>query len=228
MEVDEILTELAQLDLSKFYERDAQDFSNRELPELAAVFAVADALAELRGRNYDLRIFRGGVALCAPEADRLSAAAACALLGLSLVTLDAPPDETALLRAAPDVVFTGAPLGEVCNALYRDGHLRERPLLVATDTSLPLLLSLLHRFGGAGAMRGQTYDLPPSSPPDLPPLTARFDLVPSGATLSGAALKAVEALRPFVLAAFVLLGKSPEPVKLLETLRSRGASRRVI
>ena len=60
---DEILRELKTLDLSKMYRNDFFLTWDKTDQEIAGVFAVADALRDLRERNISTRIFDSGLGI---------------------------------------------------------------------------------------------------------------------------------------------------------------------
>lgn len=225
----DILSELRQLELSGFYERDMTRLEDRSDRELAVVFAVADALRDLRSRNYATRIFRTGLALWeGPEEPGYAAfAAACAMLGLSCQRLEGLT-AAALAAAGPDVICARGELGTLCDELYRAGVLTQRPLALPRETALPYVLRLIHRKEGAQGLWGETLPDPPSPPGDLPALRQRFGLAPGEAPMERDECWRSESLRPYVLAAMILLGKCPDPVKLLDQLQRQGLARRII
>ncbi len=219
--IEEILTELRTLDLSQLYERDFLDLTQRSAQELAGICAVADALRELRERNYSVSIFQNGLALCRPGGQFLAFAAACDMLGLRAVECADPR----LAWAAPDVVSDDICGGE---ELFRGKVLHQRPLRIQTDTGLPMILYLIHRYNGVEGMRGQELPLLTCPPADMARLADRFGMVPGVTALEDVEVERMESYRPYVLAAMIFLGKAPEPVRLLETVQRRGTARRMI
>ena len=89
---DEILRELKTLDLSKMYRNDFFLTWDKTDQEIAGVFAVADALRDLRERNISTRIFDSGLGISLfrdnSTRTRFSFASACNLLGLEVQDLD--------------------------------------------------------------------------------------------------------------------------------------------
>ena len=89
---DEILRELKTLDLSRMYRNDFFLTWDKTDQEIAGVFAVADALRDLRGRNISPRIFDSGLGISLfrdnSTRTRFSFASACDLLGLRVQDLD--------------------------------------------------------------------------------------------------------------------------------------------
>lgn len=225
----DILEELGQLELGGFYERDMTALEDRSDRELAGIFAVADALRDLRLRNYSTRIFRTGLGLWEGEetADYAAFAAACAMLGLSCLRLERLTAAD-LAAAGPDVVCPRGELDGLNDQLYRSGALDQRPLALPRETALPHVLRLMHRSDGAQGLWGKALPEPPSVPGDLDALRRRFGLTSGGAPMERGEHLAAEGLRPYVLAAMILLGKCPEPVKTLERLQRQGMARRII
>lgn len=219
--IEEILAELRTLDLSGLYERDFLDLTQKSAQELAGICAVADALRELRERNYSVAIFQNGLALCRPGGRFLAFAAAAEMLGLRAVEADDPR----LAWALPDVVADDLAGGE---ALFREKVLHQRPLRVRTDTGLVMILYLIHRYGGVEGLRGQELPLLNCPPEDMARLADRFGMVPGVAVLDGVEEERMESYRPYVLAAMVFLGKVPQPVRLLEDVQRRGTARRLV
>ena len=88
---DEIVRELKTLDLSRMYQGDFFRTWDKSDQEIAGVFAVADALRNLRQRNLSVRMFDSGlgVLLCREEdpRSRFPFASACNLLGLEVQRL---------------------------------------------------------------------------------------------------------------------------------------------
>lgn len=228
-ELGAILTELRGLELSGLYERDFVAVGEKSDGELAGVFAVADALRELRSRNYATRIFQTGLGLWeGPEGPGYAAfAAACAMLGLSCARLERLTPEV-LAAAAPDLICAPAGWSWQLDELYRAGTLEQRPLALPQNTALPLVLHLLHQSGGAGALRGREAPAMPEEAEDLAELSRRFGLVQGDREMEDRERWALESLRPYVLAAMALLGKCPEPVRILEGFQRRGEARRSV
>ncbi len=219
--IEEILEELRILDLSGLYERDLTDLTQKSAQELAGICAVADALRELRERNYSVSIFQNGLALCRPGGRFLAFAAAAEMLGLRAVEVHDPR----LAWAMPDVVADDLTGGET---LFGEKVLHQRPLRVRTDTGLVMILYLIHRFGGVEGLRGQELPLLSGPPEDMARLADRFGMAPGVTVLDGLEEERMESYRPYVLAAMIFLGKAPEPVRLLEDLRRRGTPRRLV
>lgn len=225
----DILAELRQLELGGFYERDMTHLESRDDRELAGIFAVADALRDLRSRNYATRIFRTGLGVWeGPEAAGYAAfAAACEMLGLSCLRLERLT-ESNLVAAGPDVVCARGEFGTLGEELYRSGALTQRPLALPRETALPYVLRLIHRSGGAQGLWGAALPDPPSIPEDLDALRQRFGLTRGWEPMGREEHLAAEGLRPYVLGAMILLGKCPESAALLARLQRQGLARRII
>ena len=89
---EEILKELGTLDLRGMYGQDFLLTWDKSMQELGGVFAVADALRNLRERNISTRIFDSGLGVSLfrdnSTRTRFSFASACNLLGLEVQDLD--------------------------------------------------------------------------------------------------------------------------------------------
>ena len=229
MELSEILKELASLDLSGCYERDWVTSEPKSDQEPAGVFAVADALKDLRDKNYATPIFHTGLALWEGEKTPgyYAFVAACAMLGLQTKRVEHLTTQL-LAAAAPDVICPCQAMGDVCDKLYRSGALTQRPLSLPRDTALPWVLHVLHKSGGVREMLGREIPLGPDAPADLSSLTQRFGLVAVVREPEELELCQVEGLRPYILAAMILLGKCPDPVAVLTRLQRQGQPRRLV
>ena len=86
------LDELAKLDFSKMYNEDFLLTWEKSTDELRALYAVADALRNLRERNISTRLFESGLAVSLfrdnSTRTRFSYASGSNLLGLQLMDLD--------------------------------------------------------------------------------------------------------------------------------------------
>lgn len=229
MELRDILEELEHLDLSGLYERDWLELSAKSGAELAGVFAVADALRALRDKNYATVIFRSGLALWEGSEEELFApfAAGAALLGLRPLRLERV-DAQVLAATAPDVLCARSDRAGLCQELYQSGVLSQRPLSLPRDTALPLALFMLHECGGVQALWNREAPLPRRGTADLAGLAQRFGLRLGPRQAQEKELWEMEALGPYIVAAMILLGKCPEPAKLLGRLLEQGQARRVI
>ena len=153
---DEIIRELETLDLKNMYGKDFFLTWDKTGQELAGVFAVADALRDLRERNISTRLFDSGLAISLfrdnSTRTRFSFASACNLLGLEVQDLDEGKSQIAhgetvretanMISFMADVIgirddmYIGkghAYMKEVAGAVeqgHRDGVLEQRPTLV--------------------------------------------------------------------------------------------------
>ena len=153
---DEILRELKTLDLSKMYRNDFFLTWDKTDQEIAGVFAVADALRDLRERNISTRIFDSGLGISLfrdnSTRTRFSFASACNLLGLEVQDLDEGKSQIAhgetVRETANRISFMADVIGirddmyigkghtymqAVADAVeegFQDGVLEQRPTLV--------------------------------------------------------------------------------------------------
>ena len=153
---DEILRELKTLDLSKMYRNDFFLTWDKTDQEIAGVFAVADALRDLRERNISTRIFDSGLGISLfrdnSTRTRFSFASACNLLGLEVQDLDEGKSQIAhgetVRETANMISFMADVIGirddmyigkghtymqAVADAVeegFQDGVLEQRPTLV--------------------------------------------------------------------------------------------------
>ena len=153
---DDILTELRSLDLSRMYRSDFFLTWDKTDQEIAGVFAVADALRNLRERDLSARIFDSGLAVSLfrdnSTRTRFSFASACNLLGLEVQDLDEGKSQIAhgetVRETANMISFMADVIGirddmyigkghtymqQVADAVaegYQDGVLEQRPTLV--------------------------------------------------------------------------------------------------
>ena len=152
----EILKELGTLDVSRLYKNDFFLTWGKTDQEIAGVFAVADALRDLRERNISARIFDSGLGISLfrdnSTRTRFSFASACNLLGLEVQDLDEGKSQIAhgetVRETANMISFMADVIGirddmyigkghtymqSVADAVaegYRDGVLEQRPTLV--------------------------------------------------------------------------------------------------
>lgn len=230
MELTEILKELGSLTLTGLYEKDFYDLTAKDQQELAGIFAVADTLKGLRERNYATVLFRSGLAIWegAEEEGCAAFAAACVMLGLRVVRSERLTART-LVEAQADVLCPSEDRGGLCDQLYRQGELTQRPLSLPRRTALPLLLDVLHENGGVAQMWGKELSVSADAPQDAALLAQRFGM--SVAVRPEPEERQVSrgtALEPYVLAAMILLGKCPDPVGTLTRLQRQGEPRRII
>lgn len=228
MNIQEILQELQNLELSGLYERDFSDPTAKSKQELCALFAVADALRDLREKNYATTLFNSGLAIFEGEKfENPAFFAACAMLGLQVLSVGQITSQT-LAATHPDILCPTTDRGVLCDQLYRQGTLTQRPLSLPRETALPMLLDALHTSGGVGEMWGKELAVGPDAPQDAAPLAQQFGLrLGQGEVGETEALRR-KALEPYVLAAMILLGKCPDPVGTLTRLQRQGTPRRII
>ena len=153
---DEIIRELETLDLKNMYGKDFFLTWDKTGQELAGVFAVADALRDLRERNISTRLFDSGLAISLfrdnSTRTRFSFASACNLLGLEVQDLDEGKSQIAhgetVRETANMISFMADVIGirddmyigkgntymhEVVDAVtagHKDGVLEQKPTLV--------------------------------------------------------------------------------------------------
>ena len=153
---DEIIRELETLDLKNMYGKDFFLTWDKTGQELAGVFAVADALRDLRERNISTRLFESGLAISLfrdnSTRTRFSFASACNLLGLEVQDLDEGKSQIAhgetvretanMISFMADVIgirddmYIGkgnAYMHEVVDSVtqgHKDGVLEQKPTLV--------------------------------------------------------------------------------------------------
>ena len=152
----EILKELGTLDVSRLYKNDFFLTWDKTDQEIAGVFAVADALRDLRERNISARIFDSGLGISLfrdnSTRTRFSFASACNLLGLEVQDLDEGKSQIAhgetVRETANMISFMADVIGirddmyigkghtymqAVADAVeegFQDGVLEQRPTLV--------------------------------------------------------------------------------------------------
>ena len=152
----EILKELGTLDVSRLYKNDFFLTWDKTDQEIAGVFAVADALRDLRERNISARIFDSGLGISLfrdnSTRTRFSFASACNLLGLEVQDLDEGKSQVAhgetVRETANMISFMADVIGirddmyigkghtyqkEVVDAVtqgHKDGVLEQKPTLV--------------------------------------------------------------------------------------------------
>ncbi len=152
----ELAAKLRGLDIDKMYENDFFLTWDKTDDEIAAVFAVADALRNLRERNISTKIFDSGLGISNfrdnSTRTRFSFASACNLLGIEVQDLDEGKSQIAhgetVRETANMISFMADVVGirddmyigkghtyqkEVSDALkegYEDGVLEQKPTLV--------------------------------------------------------------------------------------------------
>lgn len=153
---DDLTKKLQSLKTSEMYENDFLLTWEKTDDEIAATFAVADALRDLRERNISTKIFDSGLGISLfrdnSTRTRFSFASACNLLGLEVQDLDEGKSQIAhgetVRETANMISFMADIIGirddmyigkgntymrEVSKALqdgYQDGNLEQRPTLV--------------------------------------------------------------------------------------------------
>ena len=156
------LDELAKLDFSKMYNEDFFLTWEKSTDELRALYAVADALRNLRERNISTRLFESGLAVSLfrdnSTRTRFSYASGSNLLGLQLMDLDEGKSQIAhgetvretatMISFMADVIgirddkFIGkgdAYMREVSASVkqaFEDGVLDHRPTLVSLQSDM--------------------------------------------------------------------------------------------
>ena len=156
------LDKLAKLDFSKMYNEDFLLTWEKSTDELQALYAVADALRNLRERNISTRLFESGLAVSLfrdnSTRTRFSFASGSNLLGLQLMDLDEGKSQIAhgetvretatMISFMADVIgirddkFIGkgdAYMREVSASVkqaYEDGVLDYRPTLVSLQSDM--------------------------------------------------------------------------------------------
>ena len=156
------LDELAKLDFSKMYNEDFLLTWEKSTDELRALYAVADALRNLRERNISTRLFESGLAVSLfrdnSTRTRFSYASGSNLLGLQLMALDEGKSQIAhgetvretatMISFMADVIgirddkFIGkgdAYMREVSASVkqaFEDGVLDHRPTLVSLQSDM--------------------------------------------------------------------------------------------
>ena len=152
----ELAKKLRGLNIDNMYENDFFLTWDKTDDEIAAVFAVADALRDLRERNISTKIFDSGLGISNfrdnSTRTRFSFASACNLLGLEVQDLDEGKSQIAhgetVRETANMISFMADVVGirddmyigkghtyqkEVSEALkegYEDGVLEQKPTLV--------------------------------------------------------------------------------------------------
>ena len=152
----ELAAKLRGLDIDKMYENDFFLTWDKTDDEIAAVFAVADALRDLRERNISTKIFDSGLGISNfrdnSTRTRFSFASACNLLGIEVQDLDEGKSQIAhgetVRETANMISFMADVIGirddmyigkghayqeEVADAVkegYEDGVLEQKPTLV--------------------------------------------------------------------------------------------------
>ncbi|MDL2294330.1 knotted carbamoyltransferase YgeW [Ruminococcaceae bacterium OttesenSCG-928-D13] len=152
----DLVKKLEGLDTSKMYQNDFLLTWEKSDAEIAATFAVADALRDLRERNVSSKVFDSGLGISLfrdnSTRTRFSFASACNMLGLEVQDLDEGKSQIAhgetVRETANMISFMGDVIGirddmyigkgnaymrEVAQAVqegYDEGNLEQRPTLV--------------------------------------------------------------------------------------------------
>ena len=185
----ELAAKLRGLDIKNMYENDFFLTWDKSDDEIAAVFAVADALRDLRERNISTKIFDSGLGISNfrdnSTRTRFSFASACNLLGLEVQDLDEGKSQIAhgetVRETANMISFMADVVGirddmyigkghtyqkEVAEALkegYEDGVLEQKPTLVNLqcdiDHPTQTLADLLTIYREKGKMDNLTIGL---------------------------------------------------------------------
>lgn len=153
---DDLVKRLEGLNTNEMYMNDFLLTWEKSDDELAATFAVADALRDLRERNISSKVFDSGLGISLfrdnSTRTRFSFASACNLLGLEVQDLDEGKSQIAhgetVRETANMISFMGDVIGirddmyigkgntymrEVSQAVqegYKEGNLEQRPTLV--------------------------------------------------------------------------------------------------
>ena len=200
---DEIIRELETLDLKNMYGKDFFLTWDKTGQELAGVFAVADALRDLRERNISTRLFDSGLAISLfrdnSTRTRFSFASAQIAHGETVRETANMISFMADVIGIRDDMYIGkghAYMKEVAGAVeqgHRDGVLEQRPTLVnlQCDIDHPTqcmadALHLIRHFGGVDKLRGKkiamtwayspSYGKPLSVPQGVIGLMTRFGM----------------------------------------------------
>jgi knotted carbamoyltransferase YgeW len=135
----ELANKLAKLDYSKMYNNDFYWTWDKTDDELAAVFAVADAIRDLRERNKSVRIFDSGLGISIfrdnSTRTRFSFASACNLLGLATQDLDEKKSQIAhgetVRETANMVSFMAEVIGIRDDMYIGEGHKYQKTFMDA-------------------------------------------------------------------------------------------------
>ena len=126
----ELARELEKLHINNLYKQDFYWTWDKTDDELAAVFAVADALRDLREHNKSTRVFNSGLGISLfrdnSTRTRFSFASACNLLGLEEQVLDEKKSQIAhgetVRETANMVSFMADVIGIRDDMYIRQGH----------------------------------------------------------------------------------------------------------
>ena len=132
---------LEKLKINGMYKNDFYWTWDKTDDELAAVFAVADALRDLRERNISTRIFDSGLGISIfrdnSARTRFSFASACNLLGLEVSDLDEKKSQIAhgetVRETANMVSFMADVIGIRDDMFIEEGHKYQKTFMDALD-----------------------------------------------------------------------------------------------
>ena len=132
---------LEKLKINGMYKNDFYWTWDKTDDELAAVFAVADALRDLRERNISTRIFNSGLGISIfrdnSTRTRFSFASACNLLGLEVSDLDEKKSQIAhgetVRETANMVSFMADVIGIRDDMFIEEGHKYQKTFMDALD-----------------------------------------------------------------------------------------------
>lgn len=182
MSVKQFTDKLDKLSIGKMFDNDFFLTWQKSRDELEAVFAVADAIRDLRENNISAKIFDSGLAISNfrdnSTRTRFSFASACNMLGLTVQDLDEGKSQIAhgetVRETANMISFMADVIGirddmyigkghtymkEVSQAVqdgYKDGNLEQRPTLVNLqcdiDHPTQSMADMLHLIHEAGGI----------------------------------------------------------------------------
>ena len=139
--LQDYIDKLNQLNFKEMYEGDFFLTWEKTDDELAAVFAVADALRNLRERNISTKIFDSGLGISLfrdnSTRTRFSFASACNLLGLEVQDLDEKKSQIAhgetVRETANMVSFMADVIGIRDDMFIEEGHKYQKTFMDALD-----------------------------------------------------------------------------------------------
>ena len=135
----ELADKLTGLNIANMYENDFYWTWDKTDDELAAVFAVADALRDLRERNKSTKIFDSGLGISIfrdnSTRTRFSFASACNMLGLEVQDLDEKKSQIAhgetVRETANMVSFMADVIGIRDDMFIGEGHKYQKTFMDA-------------------------------------------------------------------------------------------------
>ena len=136
-----LVQRLERLKINSMYQSDFYWTWDKTADELEAVFAVADALRDLRERNLSTKIFDSGLGISIFRANstrtRFSFASACNLLGLDVKDLDEKTSQIAhgetVRETANMVSFMADVIGIRDDMFIEEGHKYQKTFMDALD-----------------------------------------------------------------------------------------------